>query len=121
MINLTLPLWKYFSQTVKKESFYNAIICLLLSDKSKIDTIKRHPLFCTFFDKCFVNCNFQSTFQSLALFEFRKLIINENIDIGSQLPYIKNAVQLGFALVVFNTNENKTDGCEIPGEVVIQF
>jgi hypothetical protein len=33
------------------------------------------------------------------------LIINDSLDDGTQLPYIKKAKELGFAVMVFNTNE----------------
>ncbi|UJR31574.1 hypothetical protein I4U23_019061 [Adineta vaga] len=36
----------------------------------------------------------------------RKLIINENIQVGSQLAYIMKAQELGFAVIVTNTNLN---------------
>ncbi|CAF0922543.1 unnamed protein product [Adineta ricciae] len=36
----------------------------------------------------------------------RKLIINENIHVGSQFEYILHAKQLGFAVIVTNTNLN---------------
>ncbi|XP_076466037.1 cotranscriptional regulator ARB2A-like [Babylonia areolata] len=37
----------------------------------------------------------------------RKLIINENIDTGSQLPYIRRAIDGGFGVIVMNTNLNE--------------
>lgn len=37
----------------------------------------------------------------------RKLIINENIDTGSQLPYISRAIQEGFEVIVCNPNINQ--------------
>jgi hypothetical protein len=37
---------------------------------------------------------------------FRKLIINNSLDIGSQLPYIKEAQKRGYAVLVLNTNDN---------------
>ncbi|XP_073960487.1 cotranscriptional regulator ARB2A isoform X3 [Choristoneura fumiferana] len=36
----------------------------------------------------------------------RSLIINENIDMGTQIPYIQRAVAAGFGVVVMNTNDN---------------
>jgi len=37
----------------------------------------------------------------------RKLIINNDLDKGTQLPYIREAISLGFGVVVFNTNQNR--------------
>ncbi|CAH0382304.1 unnamed protein product [Bemisia tabaci] len=36
----------------------------------------------------------------------RSLIINESIDSGSMLPYIRKAKELGFGVICFNTNDN---------------
>ncbi|KAM4810656.1 cotranscriptional regulator ARB2A [Rhinophrynus dorsalis] len=36
----------------------------------------------------------------------RRLIINEDLDSGTQIPYIKRAVKEGYAVIVLNTNEN---------------
>ncbi|PSN35376.1 UPF0528 protein [Blattella germanica] len=36
----------------------------------------------------------------------RSLIINDNIKSGSQIPYIKKAKELGYAVLVMNTNDN---------------
>jgi len=36
----------------------------------------------------------------------RKLIINNDLDKGTQIPYIKEAINLGLGVVVFNTNQN---------------
>ena len=36
----------------------------------------------------------------------RKLIINNDISKGTQLPYIEEAKKLGLGVVVFNTNQN---------------
>ncbi|XP_062125039.1 FAM172 family protein homolog CG10038 isoform X2 [Drosophila sulfurigaster albostrigata] len=36
----------------------------------------------------------------------RKLIINNSLDHGTQLPYIKRAQQLGYDILVTNTNDN---------------
>lgn len=36
----------------------------------------------------------------------RKLIINQSTDHGTQIPYIKQAVQLGYDVLVANTNNN---------------
>ncbi len=35
-----------------------------------------------------------------------KLIINNDINKGTQLPYIEEAKKLGLGVVVFNTNQN---------------
>ena len=37
----------------------------------------------------------------------RRLIINEDLDQGSQLPYIRRAVQDDFGVIVLNTNVNE--------------
>ncbi|GAB1605092.1 cotranscriptional regulator FAM172A homolog isoform X1 [Argonauta hians] len=37
----------------------------------------------------------------------RRLIINDCLDSGSQLPFVKRAVQAGFAVLVLNTNYNR--------------
>lgn len=37
----------------------------------------------------------------------RKLIINEDIDTGSQFPYIRRAMADGYGIIVFNTNLNQ--------------
>ena len=39
------------------------------------------------------------------IFHHRKLIINNGLEFGSQLPYIKAAKELGFSVLVLNTNE----------------
>jgi len=36
----------------------------------------------------------------------RKLIINESIDKGTQIPYIKKAIDSGYTVIVLNTNDN---------------
>eukprot|EP00088_Acartia_fossae_P026321 TRINITY_DN2713_c0_g1_i18.p1 TRINITY_DN2713_c0_g1~~TRINITY_DN2713_c0_g1_i18.p1 ORF type:complete len:341 (-),score=75.48 TRINITY_DN2713_c0_g1_i18:147-1169(-) len=36
----------------------------------------------------------------------RKLIINNDLEKGTQIPYIKEAIKLGLGVVVFNTNQN---------------
>ncbi|CAI9733967.1 Hypothetical predicted protein [Octopus vulgaris] len=38
----------------------------------------------------------------------RRLIINDCLDSGSQMPFIKRAVQSGFAVLVLNTNLNRS-------------
>lgn len=37
----------------------------------------------------------------------RRLIINDGLEQGSQLPYIKRAVDRGYSVLVMNTNQNK--------------
>lgn len=37
----------------------------------------------------------------------RKLIINENLDTGSQLPYIRRAMKAGYGVIVCNPNLNQ--------------
>ncbi|XP_064609750.1 cotranscriptional regulator ARB2A-like [Liolophura sinensis] len=37
----------------------------------------------------------------------RRLIINDNLKSGTQLPFIKRAVDSGYGVIVFNTNENR--------------
>ncbi|EFP09783.1 hypothetical protein CRE_25975 [Caenorhabditis remanei] len=39
----------------------------------------------------------------------RRLIINENLECGTQIPYVERALKLGWAVVVMNTNANGTD------------
>ncbi|KAG8456378.1 hypothetical protein GDO86_002237 [Hymenochirus boettgeri] len=36
----------------------------------------------------------------------RRLIINEDLDSGTQIPYIKRAIKEGYAVIVLNPNEN---------------
>ncbi|XP_053557465.1 cotranscriptional regulator FAM172A [Bombina bombina] len=36
----------------------------------------------------------------------RRLIINEDLDSGTQIPYIKRAIKEGYAVIVMNPNEN---------------
>ena len=38
----------------------------------------------------------------------RRLIINDCLDSGTQLPYIKEAKARGFSVLVLNTNQNKS-------------
>ena len=46
----------------------------------------------------------------------RRLIINENLDKGTMLPYIKHIQSKDWGVVVMNTNHNKDDqGQSIPG------
>ena len=54
------------------------------------------------------------------LFFFR-LIINDNLDCGTQLPFIKKAVDDGFGVMVLNTNLNYVtqEGEEVPVRVRI--
>lgn len=35
-----------------------------------------------------------------------RLIINENLDTGTQLPFIERAIKEGYAVIVTNTNDN---------------
>lgn len=35
-----------------------------------------------------------------------RLIINDNLDTGTQLPFIEMARQKGYAIIVTNTNDN---------------
>ncbi|GBP79900.1 UPF0528 protein CG10038 [Eumeta japonica] len=45
----------------------------------------------------------------------RSLIINDKIDSGTQIPYIKKAVENGFGVLIMNTNDNhKANGDTIP-------
>ncbi|KAG6452030.1 hypothetical protein O3G_MSEX007436 [Manduca sexta] len=45
----------------------------------------------------------------------RSVIINESLDAGSQIPYIKKAIAKGYGVMVLNTNDNYTmDGAPIP-------
>ena len=37
----------------------------------------------------------------------RRLIINDGLEQGSQLPYIKRAIDRGYSVLVMNTNLNK--------------
>lgn len=37
---------------------------------------------------------------------FHRLIINDNLDTGTQLPFIERARKEGYAVVVTNTNDN---------------
>ncbi|XP_065350944.1 FAM172 family protein homolog CG10038 isoform X2 [Cloeon dipterum] len=39
----------------------------------------------------------------------RRLIINDCLDSGTQLPYIKKAMELGYNVLVLNTNDNKRE------------
>ncbi|XP_033107488.1 myb-like protein X isoform X2 [Anneissia japonica] len=46
----------------------------------------------------------------------RRLIINDCLDSGTQIPYIKRAKEEGYEVLVLNTNENESkDGQEIRG------
>ena len=40
------------------------------------------------------------------IYFLRKLIINNDVSKGTQLPYIEEAKKLGLGVVVFNTNQN---------------
>ncbi|XP_064653329.1 cotranscriptional regulator ARB2A-like isoform X2 [Lineus longissimus] len=37
----------------------------------------------------------------------RRLIINDNLDMGTQIPFIKKAKEEGYGVIVLNTNENE--------------
>ena len=39
--------------------------------------------------------------------ECSRLMINNSLDEGTQLPYIRKALGLGYGVVVLNTNDNK--------------
>lgn len=43
---------------------------------------------------------------------FVRLIINENLNTGSQIDYIKHARQLGYAVIVTNTNLHTDESSE---------
>ncbi|XP_034943131.1 FAM172 family protein homolog CG10038 isoform X2 [Chelonus insularis] len=49
----------------------------------------------------------------------RRLIINDSLNSGTQIPYIRKAKELGYGIIVLNTNDNRRtiDGVtkEIPG------
>jgi hypothetical protein len=59
-------------------------------------------------------CQFVSL-QFQHLFSFRRLIINNNIHVGTQLPYIEKAKKAGYSVIVLNTNDNKRKAKEIEG------
>uniref|UniRef100_S4RLZ0 Family with sequence similarity 172 member A n=1 Tax=Petromyzon marinus TaxID=7757 RepID=S4RLZ0_PETMA len=40
----------------------------------------------------------------------RRLIINDCLDSGTQIPYIKRAMEEGYGVVVLNPNDNRIDG-----------
>ena len=40
--------------------------------------------------------------------EWFRLMINNSLDEGTQLPYIRKALGLGYGVVVLNTNDNKS-------------
>jgi len=42
----------------------------------------------------------------------RSVCINENLELGSQIPYIEAAVKKGFSVILLNPNENKNSGGE---------
>lgn len=43
-----------------------------------------------------------------------RLIINDNINTGSQIPYIRKGVAKGYGIILLNTNDNyNADGSEI--------
>lgn len=43
------------------------------------------------------------------------LIINESINHGTQIPYIRKAIALGYDVLVANTNDNQRNGQPING------
>lgn len=45
----------------------------------------------------------------------RRLIINESLNHGTQIPYINKARELGYEVLVLNTNDNERNGKDIPG------
>jgi hypothetical protein len=45
----------------------------------------------------------------------RRLIINDCLDSGTQLPYIRRARENGYAVMVLNTNDNSRNGRSIRG------
>lgn len=45
----------------------------------------------------------------------RSLIINDSIEKGTQLGYIRRAMALGYGVLVLNTNDNKREGTPIRG------
>ena len=45
----------------------------------------------------------------------RKLIINNGLKEGTQIPFIQKSKDLGFGVIVMNTNHNKVDGKTIKG------
>lgn len=45
----------------------------------------------------------------------RSLIINMSLDHGSQLPYIRRALSLGYDILILNTNDNARNGTPIRG------
>ena len=42
------------------------------------------------------------------------LVINNGLDEGTQLPYIRTALQRGYAVLILNTNHNSHQGRPIP-------
>lgn len=45
----------------------------------------------------------------------RRLIINQSLNHGTQLPYINRARDSGYDVLVLNTNDNERNGQDIPG------
>ncbi|XP_049765066.1 FAM172 family protein homolog CG10038 [Schistocerca cancellata] len=45
----------------------------------------------------------------------RSLIINDSLQTGTQIPYIKKAIECGYGVIIFNTNDNtrEIDGKEV--------
>ncbi|XP_032829609.1 cotranscriptional regulator ARB2A homolog isoform X2 [Petromyzon marinus] len=46
----------------------------------------------------------------------RRLIINDCLDSGTQIPYIKRAMKEGYGVVVLNPNDNRIDGGRLERE-----
>lgn len=46
----------------------------------------------------------------VALYSFLSLVINNGIDEGTQIPYILLARELGYSVLILNTNDNYRDG-----------
>ena len=40
-------------------------------------------------------------------------MINNGIDEGTQIPYIRRAKELGYSVLILNTNDNSQDGRKI--------
>lgn len=52
---------------------------------------------------------------NLFAFDFYSLIINESLDYGTQIPYIRKGINKGYGVIVLNTNDNFTlNGKKIP-------
>ena len=51
----------------------------------------------------------------------RKLIINEDINTGSQVPYIQRAMEAGYGVIVLNTNLNEATINDTPRKIRVWF